>query len=760
MKFEKWLETVPAFRFCITFLAGIIISYEINFNIYVVTSLLIILILLNLKIKNEIYIYVLIFIFGLFKANLDFYQFPRNSVQEIPDSKNFEYTFKGVISDYPQYYDDKIRFIFDSDYIVSSSDSIKVEGKIIAVIYENKFSKETQTPPVLKRGDYIELSGKFSSPENPSNPYEFNYKKYLYMHDIYKIVDNTGYKNIKVLEHDKDNFIFSGIINPARSYAEKILNENYSGDNRGFIKGLVTGDRSDISSETKTSFIDTGVMHILAVSGLNVVYVILLITLCLSILRLQKQYILSITIPLLILYCLFTGATPSIVRATIMGILFITAFLLEKRISFYNIAAVSAIAILIYDSKQFFDAGFVLSYTALLSMVFIYETVFKRLEHKIFRYKYTNNFLFKWFALLVMVSTAAIIGTIPVSASYFGKISLISFIANIIAVPVANFVLATGFIQILISFFSDYLSSVISYTNNFVMNALFYIIDGLSKLKIAYIEFYKFNILNIILTYLILILLATMKKENFAFRTSVAVILFAGILVINYDFNYVFKKDTTITFLDIRNGDAVLISTGSKNLMLYSSNNKTSLNKVTAPFLKRSDNTGLNTLLFANCSDTINSMDFLDAGINVNKTYSPCNSEATPAGNGAIYEISEDCKVYLLSPGNFEANNISAVIKYRDNNIFYLNNINTRQSKEFLMAYSDLLNEKLTYISNDSKDTLMPALTESKIYLTANDKFKKDNERNGLNNLINLNKSGALILKAENGGMKFFDWRN
>lgn len=753
MKFEKWLETVPAIKFCLTFIAAIIISYAVNFNIYVISSLLILLIILNLRIKSEVYIYVLIFVFGLFKANLDFYQFPRNTIQEIPDSKNFEYTFRGVISDYPQYYDDKVRFIFDSDYIVSNSDSIKVDGKVIAVLYGNKFSRETAIPPVLKQGDYIEISGKFSSPEDPSNPYEFNYKKYLYLHDIYKTIDNTGYNNIKVLEHDKGNFISSTIINPARSYAEKILNENYSGDNRGFIKGLITGDRSDISNETKTTFIDTGVMHILAVSGLNVVYVILLITLCLSIFRLQKQHILIITIPLLIMYCLFTGATPSIVRATIMGILFITAFLLEKKISFYNIAAVSAITILMYDSKQLFDAGFVLSYTALISMVFIYETVFKRLEHKIFRYKYTNNFLFKWFALLVMVSTAAIIGTVPVSASYFGKISLISLLANIIAVPVANFVLATGFMQILISLFSDYLSGVISYTNNFVMNALFYIINWLSELKIAYVEFYKFNITNIILTYLIIVLLATMKKKNFAFRTSVAVILFAGILVISYNF----KKETSITFLDITKGDAVLISSGSKNLMLYSNNNKASLNKVMAPFLKRSDNARLNTLLFTNCTDTINGADFSEAGININKAYNPCNSEMMLTANGNVYEISEDCKVYLLTPGNFEANNISAVIKYRDSNILYLNNINTHQSKEFLSAYSNLLNEKLTYISNDSKDTLIPALTESKISFNANSKFKQDR---GEINLINLKESGALILKAENGVMEFFDWRD
>lgn len=752
MKVDKWLETVPALKFCIIFIAGILVSYFFNFNIYVITSILIIVLLFNLKIKNEVYIYALIFLFGIFKSNLDFHQFSRNSIREIPDSKNFEYTLRGVISDYPEYYENRIRFVFESSYIVSNSDSIKIDGKVLAVLYGNNFSREQQSKPVLIQGDYIEVTGKFSSPDDPSNPYEFNYKKYLYLHDTYKIIDNNGYDKVKILEHDKGNFIFSGIINPVRNYSEWILNQNYSGDNRGFIKGLVTGDRSDISTGTRTAFIDTGVMHILAVSGLNVVYVILLITLCLSIFRLPKQYILSITIPLLILYCLFTGATPSIVRATIMGILFITAFLLEKKISFYNIAAVSAIVILIYDSKQIFDAGFILSYTALISMVFIYEMVFRKLEPKLFKYKYTNNFLFKWFALLIMVSTAAIIGTIPVSALYFGKISVISFIANIIAVPVANFVLATGFIQILISLFSDYLSNVISYTNNLAMNTLFGIIDSLSKLSIAYIEFYRFNIINIILTYIILILLITMRKENFAFRITLSIILLAGIFVINLDL----RKETSVTFLDVRNGDAVLISAEDKNLMLYSGSSEAGLNRVTAPFLKRSGNTELDALIFTNCSDTLSESSFLKIGINANNIYSACNPNTQIIEAGNVYHISDDCKVYILTPADIETNNISALIKYRENNILYFNNVNTWQSKEFFTAYSDLLNNELVYIASDMKNISMQDLTRSKIYLTSSNRIKEIAGEK----LINLNESGAIILEAKNGDMEFIDWRN
>lgn len=114
-------------------------------------------------------------------------------------------------------------------------------------------------------------------------------------------------------------------------------------------------------------------MHLIAVSGLNVAYIIISLTVVLSLFRLNLKYRSVITIIVLVFYCVFTGSTPSIVRATIMGILILIASVSERRINFYNIIGTSALIILILNSKQLFDAGFILSYSAVISMVFIYN---------------------------------------------------------------------------------------------------------------------------------------------------------------------------------------------------------------------------------------------------------------------------------------------------------------------------------------------------------------------------------------------------
>jgi len=130
-----------------------------------------------------------------------------------------------------------------------------------------------------------------------------------------------------------------------------------------------------------------------------------------------------------------------------------------------------------------------------------------------------------------LISISAIIGTIPVSAFYFHKIPIVSVIANIIAVPAANLILITSFLQIIFEPISQFLSSAVSYLNN-VLNGLFLFIGFIANLKYAYISFYKFNLFNIIIYYSVLIILVTSSKLNFLKRIifSCLIILFAVIV--------------------------------------------------------------------------------------------------------------------------------------------------------------------------------------------------------------------------------------
>jgi len=145
-------------------------------------------------------------------------------------------------------------------------------------------------------------------------------------------------------------------------------------------------------------------MHILAVSGFNVAVVSTFIIIALSLFRLKRQHAILVAIPFLIFYCFFTTMAPSIIRATIMGILVIIGilierklefYMIERKLEFYNIVAVSAILILAIDAKQIYDAGFILSYIAVISMVFVYENVFLSLEKKLSKNDFTNNKFFR-----------------------------------------------------------------------------------------------------------------------------------------------------------------------------------------------------------------------------------------------------------------------------------------------------------------------------------------------------------------------------
>jgi competence protein ComEC len=228
----------------------------------------------------------LVILFGILKSNLDFYVIPDNSIKYFADTeRKSSAELVGIIKDFPDYDTSRIRFVLESEELISSKEKFFVNGDLSVTLREDIFGKSDYPQPVLNAGDRIVLKGKLIEAPARRNPGEFDYKKYLELHDIHKTFLVSGYKNIKVIETGNYGFIYQQIIFPAKAFALKNIDNYLRGDEAAYLKGLVTGNRHDISSETKEAFINAGVMHLIAVSGLNVAYIIIFVTLFLSLFR-------------------------------------------------------------------------------------------------------------------------------------------------------------------------------------------------------------------------------------------------------------------------------------------------------------------------------------------------------------------------------------------------------------------------------------------------------------------------------------------
>lgn len=670
--FFKWVEKNPAVKFCVIFIAGIFAGSYNFIPIFISLSIPLVLLILFFKFKNSYLIALLIFSCGFLKSNIDFFLTGSDNVSRIPDSEKFEYTISGVVSSVISKNEEATKFIIDSKYIYNSSDSLSINGKVLVNIFKGKFSDESLKIPDVKENYYIKITGRFNSPLPIRNPGEFDYAKYLEINGIRKIITSNNPQSISILNNSYNINFFSNLIYSTRDYSDRVINYYYSGDNKGFIEGLVTGQRDDISEETKTNFINTGIMHILAVSGFNVAIVLVFILISLSLFRFKRHHAMIVAIPFLIFYCFYTTMAPSIIRATLMGVLVIIAFLIERRLEFYNIVAFSAILILASDAKQLFDAGFILSYAAVISMVFVYDNVFKITEKKLSKNNFTNNKIFRWCFTFVLISISAIIGTLPVSAYFFDKIPVVSIIANIIAVPLANFILISSFLQIIFSTFSSFLSSSIGYLNNFLLNHFFNAIDFIANIKYAFIYFYKFDVFNILIYYVILILLITATKMNLFKR-----IIFASmIMIFAITVNLINTNENKLTVLNYFESDIILMQgDNGKTILIYEGDKFRNIKNKLIPYLQSEGINKIDILIFSGVEINEGVINEFKTGIQIGEIYAPFhnNFNYNQIGAGDVITIDNSSSLFITRPFRNEISNVNFIYKNREDEFVYSN---------------------------------------------------------------------------------------
>jgi competence protein ComEC len=214
------------------------------------------------------------------------------------------------------------------------------------------------------------------------------------------------------------------------------------------LKALLVGKRDGLSSQTKEEFQRAGVGHILAISGLHVglvagaAYALGCILLSWIPFFLQKAWTrkgaaLGALLPVLV-YGLLAGMSPSTQRAVTMVVVFMMAIWIEREHDPLNTLAVAALLILIIDPPSLYSASFQLSFTAVAAILFGYVRSKNPPDGPQRKgiYRIGDKLL-----SLLKVSMAAFIGTLPLIMFYFGQISLVGPLVNLIAVPVLGLVI-------------------------------------------------------------------------------------------------------------------------------------------------------------------------------------------------------------------------------------------------------------------------------------------------------------------------------
>ncbi len=311
---------------------------------------------------------------------------------------------------------------------------------------------------LIDYGDELEIEARF---EIPWEFEDFNYREYLLNRNIWGIGSLWSARQIQQKATHRGDVIWDWGYQTRQQIFE-LIDRSVSPAASGLLKGLLFGERAYLSEEVEASFRDAGVMHVLAVSGLNLGILLALFWGTLRSFRFSVSQIYVSLIPLVFAYLLLVGFEVSLVRASLM-FAFVTvgwvmaerSWILKDWIDPLQGLCAAALVICIWTPQALFDVSFQLSFAATAGIIMAVELALPLIQEQGERLRVRWNVasslpkrvsfrLAELTVAFVLVSLAAQLAVAPILAYQFHRIYLGALLANLVVVPLATIALWLG----------------------------------------------------------------------------------------------------------------------------------------------------------------------------------------------------------------------------------------------------------------------------------------------------------------------------
>lgn len=474
------LGQIPFVRILIPFIAGIILelNYASHFLfLYVAAASLLFMFWRNWRGNKNAISYplrwvngVLIFIFLLSAGySITLLDNPSEDKLYIANkiSKGKDSLLVSLVS-VPQEKDKTFKAIGEVVAVIRNGHSIRSNGKVL--LY---FQKDS-TSAKLNYGDELFACSKVQEVKPPSNPDEFDYRQYLQMRGInyecYVLSDSY------IVSGDNNSNRLLRFANNSRKKLTALLQQKVGGNEAAVASAILLGYRDDLSPSVIQSFVNSGVVHVICVAGLHVGILFLLLSYIIVFPeRIKYGKLMSVILILLLLwlYALFTGFATPVLRATIMFSFLTVGKYFRRYTNTINTLAASAFLMLLINPFSLSDAGFQLSYVAVLGIIIVYKPLLNLWN--------PDAFILKKVWELICVSVAAQIAVFPLSILYFHQFPNYFIISNILVVPLLSVVIFIGIVFFLISWI-PFLSTIIAWLLKSTLLCINFIVSGISSL--------------------------------------------------------------------------------------------------------------------------------------------------------------------------------------------------------------------------------------------------------------------------------------
>jgi competence protein ComEC len=586
-----------------------------------------------------------------------------------------EVSLQGMIRGAPQIEKDRAVYVVETRAAKVGDAIYPIHAKVKISVYPDTYDEDAEVKTVYRTGDILQVTGALKEPAGPRNPKGFDYKGYLARRGIDSIL--SAKERNTVLIRKAAGFSLDRTLAAFRDAASESLEGAVGGREGNFLKAVLLGQRWLIEPEDQDAFTRTGLAHILAISGLHIGYLVALLNWIQSLLRLRKGTALLVQAVVLILYCLMTGASPSVTRAVIMSLIYLGGRALGRKSDLINSTGTAALLILLIRPLDILEISFQLSFLAVCSIGLFHDPL-----------KRAFRFLPGKIASLAAAGLSAQLGTLPLTVYYFNLISPISVLANLLVLPVLGIVTAGGFLLIPLEMIFPAAAVLAAFPVRLLCRLILIVTDFAAQLPFASFRVVSPSVFTILLAFLILWVISRERPAFIRYPSVVCLGLIVVLLAGNLLMSLTVPKELKLVFLDVGQGDCCFIQTPDGKRILIDGGGQAGADigeDVLLPFLLKNGVSSLDWVIMSHSHDDhisgllpvldqLKTAAFMEyppreynpAYLDLKKLVHEKGIPVIPAERGQSYRLGEQTRLHVLYPDSKSA---SGLYQENENNL-------------------------------------------------------------------------------------------
>jgi len=512
-----------------------------------------------------IYLIIAVFLFGLMRMGWYHHEHQTDFPVEIAKQ---DIGIRGYINSYPVVDGDLVKLIVEPISYQWKNKEVLIDTKEKVLVY--LFLQEEADKKIVHKWTYgmgIRLNGVIDKPFSAGNPGQFNYQAYLAQQSIYW---NIKVNDVSQVQTNNGKPLFHHLF----LLKEKMLNQIdvlFEQPQAGFIKAILLGEREDLDEEIREAFSILGLSHLLAISGLHLSTLAFLLYWLLTKMRWTREKTIYFITFFLIGYMLLTGASASVVRATMMTMLMLYGLVGRRAVSALQALGIAFIGMTAYDPMWMYGVGFQLSFIVTFAILWFFPMLYERLP--------LHDSRLKQLITLLIVTQAA---SFPLVFYYFHQYSLLSWVMNLLIVPLFSAVIfPLALIIYLLSFIFLPFSLLFAKIINILLEWLFLFTHWTASFSLFHFYGSVSSFLWAVMIYIIFAWLllrnkiresfmAFTLKKNIFWLEKLVFLFFISMMI----WNTFVEQEGLITVIDVGQGDSILIETPNHKHILIDSGGK------------------------------------------------------------------------------------------------------------------------------------------------------------------------------------------